>query len=64
LFSPFSSFDGHGQRCSFRGGNITGLSNMALDLSAKRIELLKDMVGGSSRVPLLVNAGDPEGARR
>jgi len=46
------------------GGNITGLSNMALDLSAKRIELLKDMVGGLSRVALLVNAGDPEGARR
>ncbi len=46
------------------GGNITGLSNMALDLSAKRIELLKDMVEGLSRVALLVNAGDPAGARR
>jgi putative tryptophan/tyrosine transport system substrate-binding protein len=46
------------------GKNITGLSNMALDLSAKRIELLKDMVPGLSRVALLVNAGDPEGARR
>jgi putative tryptophan/tyrosine transport system substrate-binding protein len=46
------------------GGNITGLSNMALDLSAKRIELLKEMVDGLSRVALLVNAGDPEGARR
>jgi putative ABC transport system substrate-binding protein len=46
------------------GGNITGLSNLALDLSAKRIELLKAMVGNLSRVALLVNAGDPEGARR
>jgi len=46
------------------GGNITGLSNLALDLSAKRIELLKAMVGSLSRVALLVNAGDPEGARR
>ncbi len=46
------------------GKNITGLSNMALDLSAKRIELLKDMVAGLSRVALLVNAGDPQGARR
>jgi putative ABC transport system substrate-binding protein len=46
------------------GGNITGLSNMALDLSAKRIEFLKEMVGGLSRVALLVNAGDEEGARR
>jgi putative tryptophan/tyrosine transport system substrate-binding protein len=46
------------------GGNITGLSNMALDLSAKRIELLKDMVVGLSPVALLVNAGAPERARR
>jgi putative ABC transport system substrate-binding protein len=46
------------------GNNITGLSNMALDLSAKRIELLKDMVPGLSRVALFVNAGDPQGARR
>src|SRR6266566_9261302 len=46
------------------GGNVTGLSNMALDLSAKRIELLKEMVSGLSRVALLVNAGDAEGARR
>jgi putative ABC transport system substrate-binding protein len=46
------------------GKNITGLSNMALDLSAKRIELLKDMVAGLSRVALFVNAGDPQGARR
>jgi putative tryptophan/tyrosine transport system substrate-binding protein len=46
------------------GKNVTGLSNMALDLSAKRIELLKDMVTGLSRVALLLNAGDPQGARR
>jgi putative tryptophan/tyrosine transport system substrate-binding protein len=46
------------------GKNITGLSNMALDLSAKRIELLKEMVSGLSRVALLVNAGDPQGAQR
>jgi ABC-type uncharacterized transport system substrate-binding protein len=46
------------------GRNVTGLSNMALDLSAKRIELLKVMVSGLSRVALLVNVGDPEGARR
>jgi putative ABC transport system substrate-binding protein len=46
------------------GGNITGLSNMALDLSAKRIELLKDMVDGLSHVAFLMNAGDPEAARR
>jgi putative tryptophan/tyrosine transport system substrate-binding protein len=46
------------------GGNVTGLSNMALDLSAKRIQLLKDMVADLSRIALLVNAGDADGARR
>ena len=46
------------------GGNITGLSNLALDLSAKRIEVLKEMIRNLTRVALLVNAGDPEGARR
>jgi putative ABC transport system substrate-binding protein len=46
------------------GKNITGLSNMAFDLSAKRIEFLKDMIPGLSRIALLVNAGDPQGARR
>jgi putative tryptophan/tyrosine transport system substrate-binding protein len=45
------------------GGNITGLSNMALELTPKRIELLREVVG-LSRVALLVNATDPEGARR
>jgi len=35
----------------------------ALDLSAKLIELLKDMVGGLSRVALLVNAGEVSGPR-
>jgi ABC-type uncharacterized transport system substrate-binding protein len=46
------------------GKNITGLSNMAFDLSAKRIEFLKDMIPSPSRIALLVNAGDPQGARR
>lgn len=45
------------------GGNITGLSSMALDLSAKRIQLLKEIVPALSRVALLVNVGDAEGAR-
>lgn len=46
------------------GGNITGLSTMAVELTAKRIELLKETVRGMSRVGLLVNMNDPEGARR
>ena len=36
------------------GGNLTGMSNMQTDLTAKRVELLKQAVG-LSRVALLVN---------
>ena len=46
------------------GGNITGLSNFADDLTAKRVEYLKTIVPGVSRVALLVNPDDKEGARR
>lgn len=44
------------------GGNITGLANMALELTPKRFELLKE-VAGLSRAALLVNATDPAGVR-
>jgi putative tryptophan/tyrosine transport system substrate-binding protein len=44
------------------GGNITGLSNMAIELTPKRFELLKEVVG-LSRAALLVNATDPAGPR-
>jgi putative ABC transport system substrate-binding protein len=37
------------------GGNITGLSNMSPDLSGKRLELLKEVVPGLSRVAFLWN---------
>ena len=46
------------------GGNITGLSNFAHDLTAKRVELLKTTVPSVSRVALLVNPNDKENARR
>jgi putative tryptophan/tyrosine transport system substrate-binding protein len=46
------------------GGNITGLSQLALDMSAKRVELLKQMVSSLSRIALLVNPGDPMVTRR
>jgi putative tryptophan/tyrosine transport system substrate-binding protein len=42
------------------GGNITGLSQLAFDMSAKRVELLKQMVPSISRIALLVNPSDPE----
>jgi len=40
------------------GGNITGLSNFAADLTAKRVEDLKMIVPGISRVALFVNPDD------
>jgi putative ABC transport system substrate-binding protein len=40
------------------GGNITGLSNFATDLTAKRVEFLKAIVPSVSRVALLVNPND------
>jgi putative ABC transport system substrate-binding protein len=46
------------------GGNITGLSNLVLELSAKRLELFKEAIPKLSRIGLLVNPRDPEISRR
>lgn len=46
------------------GGNITGLSNFALDLTAKRVEHLKELVPSVSKIALLVNPNDKDTARR
>src|SRR3954452_18284055 len=45
------------------GGNLTGLSNMAVELTSKRIELAKEMIKDLSRVALLVNPADEIGSR-
>jgi len=37
------------------GGNITGLTNFAVQLSAKRLEYLHDAIPGLARVALLIN---------
>src|SRR3989475_10261793 len=41
------------------GGNVTGLSNLSADLTAKRLQLLKEVVPGVSRVAVLWNAANP-----
>jgi putative tryptophan/tyrosine transport system substrate-binding protein len=41
------------------GGNITGLSNFGSDIAGKRLQLLKEMVPGLSRVGFLVNPNLP-----
>ncbi len=41
------------------GGNVTGLSVMAVELTGKRLELLKEVVPAAKRVGILVSAGNP-----
>ena len=40
------------------GGNLTGMSGLAIDVSGKRMELLKEAIPTLSRVAVLWNAGD------
>jgi putative ABC transport system substrate-binding protein len=44
------------------GGNVTGTSLMAPDLGGKRLELLKELLPGISRVAVLWNAANPYSA--
>jgi putative ABC transport system substrate-binding protein len=46
------------------GGNITGLTHIAVELSAKRLAFFKEAFPRASRAALLVNANDPQGMRR
>jgi len=41
------------------GGNITGLSLQTVDLSGKRIELLREIIPNLRRLAILGNAGNP-----
>lgn len=41
------------------GGNLTGVSDMATDLSAKRLELLREAAPTLSRIGVLWNSADP-----
>jgi len=41
------------------GGNVTGLSNFSADLTAKRLQLLKEILPGVSRVAVLWNGANP-----
>jgi putative ABC transport system substrate-binding protein len=45
------------------GGNITGLTNLAQDLSGKRLELLKDILPKLSRVAVLGTSDIPRNAQ-
>jgi putative ABC transport system substrate-binding protein len=41
------------------GGNVTGISASSVELSGKRLEMLKELLPGITRVGLLVNRSDP-----
>jgi putative ABC transport system substrate-binding protein len=45
------------------GGNITGLSTLAPEISGKQLELLKEIVPRLSRVAILGNSTDPGNAQ-
>src|SRR5712691_8873175 len=44
------------------GGNLTGLSTLAPELSGKQLELLKEVMPGLTRVAVLWNAANPANA--
>ena len=44
------------------GGNVTGLSNQVVDLAAKRVEILREVLPALSRLAILANAGHSVGA--
>jgi putative ABC transport system substrate-binding protein len=41
------------------GGNVTGLSAFATELSGKRVEMLREMLPGIKRIAVLLNMGNP-----
>jgi putative ABC transport system substrate-binding protein len=41
------------------GGNITGFTNLGGQISAKRLELIKEILPSATRIALLGNLGDP-----
>jgi putative ABC transport system substrate-binding protein len=41
------------------GGNVTGVSNMVVELGAKQLGLLQELVPGAARVAALVNPNSP-----
>jgi putative ABC transport system substrate-binding protein len=46
------------------GGNSTGVSSMAFDLAAKRVQLFKEAIPKLTRVALLLNSNSPYDVRR
>jgi putative ABC transport system substrate-binding protein len=41
------------------GGNLTGINFFNVEVTAKRLELLRELVPGATRVAVLVNTVNP-----
>ena len=41
------------------GGNVTGLTNMARDLTQKRLQILKEAIPSATRIAVMMDPGDP-----
>jgi putative tryptophan/tyrosine transport system substrate-binding protein len=44
------------------GGNVTGVTNIAAELAGKRLEILKELVPGASKVAVFINPNDQSAA--
>ncbi len=55
---------GHVASLARPGGNITGLSTVAPELSGKRLEILKEIVPRLARVAVLGNSNEPANSKR
>jgi putative ABC transport system substrate-binding protein len=63
VLEPDPVGDGLVESLARPGGNVTGLSLMGVDLSGKRLALMKEAVPNLSSVALLVDPGDPNTLR-
>jgi putative ABC transport system substrate-binding protein len=57
--SPNAVADGLVASLARPGGNVTGQSLFAAELSGKRLQILKEVIAGLSRVGVLYNAANP-----
>lgn len=44
------------------GGNITGITNLTAELAGKRLEIMKGLLPGASKIAIFVNLNDPGAA--